>query len=90
MFQPLRKTAAFRSAIFANKKTKKAKQENGPYCIDAMKEISMQHLILLAVISAMVLYVLIIAACLCYVGRHGRRTSCPPLYLITGTLRARK
>jgi len=75
MFQPLRKQPPFRSAIFANKKTKKAKQENGSYGIEAMKEISMQHLILLAVISTMVLYVLIIAACLCYVGRHGRRTS---------------
>jgi hypothetical protein len=81
MFQPLRKTAAFRSAIFANKKTKKAKQENGPYGIEAMKEISMQHLILLAVISAMVLYVVILAACLCYVGRHRRRTSWSPALL---------
>jgi hypothetical protein len=34
----------------------------------------MQHLILLAVVSIMVLYVLIIAGFLCYVGRHGRRT----------------
>ena len=35
----------------------------------------MQHLILLAVVSMMVLYVLIIVGCLCYVGRHGHRTS---------------
>ena len=35
----------------------------------------MQPLILLAVLSMMVLYVLIIAGCLCYVARHGRRTS---------------
>jgi hypothetical protein len=35
----------------------------------------MQHLILLAVVSMMVLYVLIIVGYLCYVGRHGRRTS---------------
>jgi hypothetical protein len=35
----------------------------------------MQHLILLAVLSGIVLYVLIIAACLCYVGRHGHSTS---------------
>jgi len=34
----------------------------------------MQHLILLAVLSGMALYVLIITACLCYVGRHSRRT----------------
>ena len=35
----------------------------------------MQHLILLANVSMMVLYVLIIVGCLCYVGRHGRRAS---------------
>ena len=35
----------------------------------------MQPLILLAVVSMMVLYVLIIVGCLCYVGRHGRRAS---------------
>jgi hypothetical protein len=35
----------------------------------------MQHLILLAVLSGMILYVLIIAGCLCYVVRHGHRTS---------------
>jgi hypothetical protein len=34
-----------------------------------------QYLILLTVISMMVLYMLIIVGCLCYVGRHGRRTS---------------
>jgi hypothetical protein len=31
----------------------------------------MQYLILLTVVSMMVFYVLIIAACLCYVARHG-------------------
>jgi hypothetical protein len=31
----------------------------------------MQYLILLAVVSMMLLYVLTIAGCLCYVGRHG-------------------
>jgi hypothetical protein len=35
----------------------------------------MQYLIPLAVVSVMVLYVLIIASCLCYIGRHRRRTS---------------
>jgi hypothetical protein len=35
----------------------------------------MQHLILLGVLSGMFVYVLIIAGCLCYVARHGRRTS---------------
>jgi hypothetical protein len=35
----------------------------------------MQHLILLAVLSGIVLYVLIIGGCLCYIGRHGRGTS---------------
>jgi hypothetical protein len=34
----------------------------------------MQYLILLAVISALVLYVLIIAACLCYVRQRGQPT----------------
>jgi hypothetical protein len=35
----------------------------------------MQYLIPFAVVSVMVLYVLIIAACLCYVARQGRPTS---------------
>jgi len=47
------------------------KQRNGK----ATEEISMQYLILLTVVSVMVLYVLIIAGCLCYVARHGHRTS---------------
>jgi F0F1-type ATP synthase membrane subunit c/vacuolar-type H+-ATPase subunit K len=61
-------------AIFAKQMTKKAEQESGRHVIKATKEINMQYLILLAVVSSMVLYVLIIAGCLCYVGRHGRRT----------------
>jgi hypothetical protein len=44
------------------------------HVIKATKEISMQHLILLAVLSMMVLYVLTIVGCLCYIGRHVRRT----------------
>jgi len=43
--------------------------------VKATKEVSMQYLIPLAVVSLMVLYVLIIAICLCYIGRHGHRTS---------------
>ena len=35
----------------------------------------MQYLTLLAVVSGMILYMLIIVGCLCYIGRHGRRTS---------------
>ena len=35
----------------------------------------MQYLIPFTVVSVMVLYVLIIASCLCYIGRHGHRTS---------------
>ena len=42
-------------AIFAKQKTKKAEQENDRHVIKATKEISMQHLILLAVVSMMVL-----------------------------------
>ena len=61
------------TTIFAKQKTKKAKQGNDRQIIKATKEISMQHLILLAVAATMVLYVLIIAGCLCYVGRRGRR-----------------
>jgi hypothetical protein len=68
-------SALLGQAIFAKQKTKKAEQENDRHVIKATKEISMQHLILLAVVSMMVLYVLIIVGCLCYVGRHGRRTS---------------
>jgi hypothetical protein len=62
-------------AIFAKQKTKKAQQANDRHVIKATKETSMQHLILLAAVSMMVLYVLIIVGRLCYVGRHGRRTS---------------
>jgi hypothetical protein len=35
----------------------------------------MQYLILLEALSMMVLYVLIIGGCLCYIGRHGRGAS---------------
>ena len=62
-------------AIFAKQNTNKAQQANDRRVIKATKEISMQHLILLTTVSMMVLYVLIIAGCLCYVGRHGRRAS---------------
>jgi hypothetical protein len=76
IFQSRRKTPCFlRQAIFAKQMTKNAEQENDGHVIKATKEASMQHLILLATISIMILYVLIIAGCLCYVGRHGRRTS---------------
>jgi len=50
-------------------------EENDHHVIKATKEIRMQHLILLAVVLMMALYVLIIAGCLCYVGRHRRRAS---------------
>jgi hypothetical protein len=61
-------------AIFAKQKTKNAQKANDRHTIKAAKEINMQYMILLAVASVMILYVLIIAGCLCYVGRHGRRT----------------
>jgi hypothetical protein len=61
--------------IFAKEKTNKAQQENERHDITATKEISMQNLILLAVVSVITLYMLIIAGCLCYVGRRGRRRS---------------
>jgi hypothetical protein len=68
-------TCFLRQAISAKQMTKNAQQENDGHVIKATKEASMQHLILLATISIMILYVLIIAGCLCYVGRQGRRTS---------------
>jgi hypothetical protein len=63
-----------RTAIFAKQKTNKAEQGKDRYVIKATKEISMQYPILLAAVL-MILYVLIIVAGLCYVGRHGPRTS---------------
>jgi hypothetical protein len=68
-------SALFRTGNFCKAKDKKGGVGNDHHVIKATKEITMQHLILLAVVSTMVLYVLIIAGCLCYVGRHGRRTS---------------
>jgi hypothetical protein len=70
-----KKQLLFRAAIFAQQKTNTAEHESNRHVIKATKEISMQHLILLAVVSMMVLYVLTIIGCLCYVGRHGHRTS---------------
>jgi hypothetical protein len=43
--------------------------------VKATKVVSMQYLIPFAVVSVMVLYVLIIASCLCYIGRQRHRTS---------------
>jgi hypothetical protein len=75
-FSAVKKNSCFLGqAIFAKQKTKKAEQENDRHVIKATKEVSMQYLILLTVISMMVLYMLIIVGCLCYVGQHGRRTS---------------
>jgi hypothetical protein len=75
-FSAVKKNSCFLGqAIFAKQKTKKAEQENDRHVIKATKEVSMQPLILLAVVSMIVLYVLIIVGCLCYVGRHGHRTS---------------
>jgi hypothetical protein len=65
----------FRADNFCKAKDNKREAEKDHYGIKAIKEISMQPLILLAVVSMLVLYVLIIVACLCYVGRHGARTS---------------
>ena len=65
---------SYNKSSFAQQKTNAAEQESNRHVIKATKEISMQHLILLAVVSMMVLYVLTIVGCLCYVGRHGHRT----------------
>ena len=65
----------FRADNFCKAKDKKREAEKDHHGIKATKEISMQPLILLAVVSMLVLYELIIVACVCYVGRHGPRTS---------------
>ena len=76
MFHPVKKNRALLGqAIFAKQKTKNAEQESHRHIITATKEVSMQPMILLAVVSMMALYVLTIVGCLCYVGRHGHRTS---------------
>jgi len=75
VFSGEEKQLLFRAAIFAKQKTNTAEQESDRHVIKATKEVSMQYLILLAVVSMMVLYVLTIVGCLCYVGRHGHRTS---------------
>ena len=63
-------------AIFAKQKTKKTEQDYDRHVIKATKEVRMQPLILLlVVVSTILLYVLIIAGCLCYVGRQRRRMS---------------
>ena len=54
--------------------TKKGEPESDRHVIKAAKEIDMQYLILLAVVFSLLLYVLIIAGCLSYIGRHGHRT----------------
>ena len=65
----------FRADNFCKAKDKKREAEKHHHGIKATKEISMQPLILVAAVSMLVLYVLIIVACLCYIGRHGLRTS---------------
>jgi len=65
----------FRANNFCKAKDKKREAEKDHYGIKATKEISMQPLILVAAVSMLVLYVLIIVACLSYIGRHGPRTS---------------
>ena len=62
---------SYNKSSFAQQKTNAAEQESNRHVIKATKEVSMQYLILLAVVSMMLLYVLIIVGCLCYVGRHG-------------------
>jgi hypothetical protein len=62
-------------AIFAKQKTKKGKKKNDRHVIKTTKETKYATHDLLAVLSGMLLYVLIIACCLCYIGRHGWRAS---------------
>jgi hypothetical protein len=66
---PVKKTARFLGqAIFAKAKDKRGGAGNDRHVIKATKEISMQPLIVLAVVSMTALYMLIIAGCLCYIG----------------------
>jgi len=84
------KQLLFRAAIFAKQKTNTVEQESDRHVIKATKEISMQHLILLAVVSMMVLYVLIIVAVYVMLGGTGvGRPNHPRSYLmIEGASRA--
>ena len=75
IFSRKEKHVSLGQAIFAKQKTKKAERQNDRHVIEPTKEINMQPLVLLAAISMLVIYVLTIVGCLCYVGRHGRRTS---------------
>jgi hypothetical protein len=68
-------SCCFGAGNFCKAKHRENGAGNDRHVIKVTKETTMQYLILLAVISMMVLYVLIIGGCLCYVGRHGRRTS---------------
>jgi hypothetical protein len=70
----VKKQLLFVAAIFASKRQIRLSKKDHQI-VKATKEVSMQYLIPFAVVSVIVLYVLIIAACLCYVGRHGHRTS---------------
>ena len=68
------KQLLFRADNFCKAKDKESGAGNARHVIKATKEVTMQPLILLAVVSTIILYVLIIVGCLCYVGRHGHRT----------------
>jgi Flp pilus assembly protein TadB len=74
-FSAVKKKAVLQARQFLqSKRQKKRSRKTNRDVIKAAKEVSVQTLILLAVISVIILYVVIIAGCLCYVGRHGRRT----------------
>jgi Ca2+/H+ antiporter len=66
---------SFAAGNFCKAKDKESGARNDHHVIKAAKEISMQYLILLAAVSMIALYALIIVGCLGYVGRHGHRTS---------------
>jgi hypothetical protein len=70
----VKKQLLFSAAIFAKQKTNTLSRKDHQI-VKSIEEVSMQYLIPFAVVSVMALYVLIIASCLCYIGRHGHRVS---------------
>jgi hypothetical protein len=59
---------------FCKAKDKQRAARNNRSGYESRQGDHMEYLILLAVVSAMVLYVLIVVGCLCYVGHHRRPT----------------
>ena len=70
----VKKQLLFRAATFTKQRQIRLSRKDHQI-VKVTKEVSMQYLIPFAVVSVMVLYVLIITSFVCYIGRHGHRTS---------------